>query len=101
MKALIGIILIVTAMGCSTEMYEHTMSHPHHTAPSHVVVSDYNHYDTCSHTYAPPHNYDALDCEYYVHGPTCCTWRVWQCDTTYCYYSDVCGWDLTEEVCYF
>jgi len=32
---------------------------------------------------------------------TCCTWEDYNCEVTYCYEPDSCGWAYAEEVCYY
>jgi hypothetical protein len=37
----------------------------------------------------------------YCDAGTCCTWADYNCEVTYCYGTDSCGWTYVEEVCYF
>lgn len=37
----------------------------------------------------------------YCDAGTCCTWEDYNCEVTYCYLQDSCGWTYVEELCYF
>jgi len=43
----------------------------------------------------------SMDKLIYCDAYTCCTWADHNCEVTYCYEPDVCGWHYALDVCYY
>ena len=43
----------------------------------------------------------SMDQLIYCDADTCCTWADHNCEVTYCYEPDVCGWHYVADVCYY
>jgi len=101
MKNIILMMLIMCTSACDTHHYHD--DDPYVYYESEVVEygytdTNYDWYD-CWGTTTPFNwsNHQLLYCDDYA----CCTWEDYNCEVTYCYEPDVCGWHYAGDVCYY